>query len=158
MAYGSIFLSPFLTPPTISVLKSICFSVLLGDDPLQSLLYSVNCYKSTQEGCDTDLIDAYPKLSMSFTNNTVADTRFYLFTKNNPDVPELLHKCAGGLPPKTNFNPKCKTEILYPGGASGVCIFAIYRVSTKQLSTHTRISFTVLAVEIGPADSGPKSL
>ncbi|XP_054707906.1 inactive pancreatic lipase-related protein 1-like isoform X2 [Uloborus diversus] len=120
-------------------LLSLVFRVTSGDesdeddDFFKPFLSRFQCYGTDQTGCSTDFIDAHPKLSLAHNKLTRADTFMYLFTNNDAEKPELLHKCSNVTPPETNFNPKCKTEILIPASFSGACSVAIYREIVSEL-------------------------
>ncbi|XP_054707908.1 inactive pancreatic lipase-related protein 1-like [Uloborus diversus] len=118
---------------SVFLLMWILIKMTKGNDPFESFLIRPQCYEMNQPGCSKDFIDAYPKLSMSYNNLTRADTFLYLFTPKNIDQPELLHKCDDVTPPQTNFNPKCKTEIIMPGFLTGVCNVAGYREVKNEL-------------------------
>ncbi|XP_054707910.1 phospholipase A1 member A-like isoform X2 [Uloborus diversus] len=105
-----------------------------GGDPFEDTLSTrFECYGMEQPGCTTDFIDARPKLAMSHNNMTKATTHIYLFTPNNVETPELFHKCPDAVPPKTLFNPKCRTDILIPGFVSGICNFAVFREIKNEM-------------------------
>ncbi|KAF8770476.1 pancreatic lipase-related protein 2-like isoform X2 [Argiope bruennichi] len=76
------------------------------------MIISSDCYPNKPQQCDKDSLNKeWPK----------SKTRFLLFTRKNPEVPELLHWCNGTLPKNTNFNPNNKLVVFIPGFMFGTC-------------------------------------
>lgn len=86
------------------------------------------CYRNEQKNCNEEFVDVYKNLSKSANGRKVANTYFWLFTRKNPEEPEVLQKCGGKLPPNTNFNPKNELIVILNPYLAGICDFAIYRV------------------------------
>ncbi|XP_035215877.1 pancreatic lipase-related protein 2-like [Stegodyphus dumicola] len=117
-----------------------------GDDFFMTGGARFKCFPSQiPEDCNQDFTDAYPELSRSVRNDTLADTYFYFLTSKNPDVPEPLHKCGGKLPKGTNFNPENEFKIYIQPFFINVCDTAIAREMKDQLLE--RADFNVMIVD-----------
>ncbi|XP_054707913.1 pancreatic lipase-related protein 3-like [Uloborus diversus] len=114
--------------------------ILKGEDPFEAFFIRFQCYGDSQPGCTKDFIDEHPEFSLSNNGITRADTFFYLFTPENPEQPELWHKCAELIPPATKFNPKCRTEIVIPGWLCGACNMAIFREIKDEILKRSECS------------------
>ncbi|GIY05845.1 pancreatic lipase-related protein 2 [Caerostris darwini] len=112
----------------------LCFGIL--GVFVQTQFLFPKCYPNVKQRCDTKRIDR------SWTNTTM---RFLLFTRRNPQEPELLHLCNGTLPKNSNFKAQNRFIVFIPGFMFGVCeLDSISEIKDELLN---KGDFNVLLVD-----------